>query len=59
MDALHSARDEKLGNAVRMVRDLRLAHLLPDFRHECFVELATEFGVLPVFALLSPAVLVL
>ena len=59
MDVLHSARDEKLGNAVRMVRDFRLAHFLPDFRHECFVELATEFGVLPIFALLFPAVLVL
>ena len=42
-----------------MVRDFRLAHFLPDFRHECFVELATEFGVLPIFALLFPAVLVL
>ena len=42
-----------------MVRDLRLAHFLSDFRHECFVELATDFGVLPIFALLFSAVLVL
>ena len=59
MDALHSARDQQLGNVVRMVCDLRLAHLLPDFRHECVVELATEFGVLPMLALLFPAILVL
>ena len=36
-----------------MVRDLRLAHFLPDFCHECFVELATEYGVLPMFAMFS------
>ena len=50
---------KKLGNVVRMVRDLRLAHLIPDFRHECVVELATEFGVLPMFTLFFPAVLAL
>ena len=33
-----------------MVCDLRLAHFLPDLCHECFVELATKFGVLPMFA---------
>ena len=59
MDALHSARDEELRNALRVVCDLRLAHFLPDFRHERFVQLATELGVLPVFALLFPAGLVL
>ena len=59
MDVLHFARDKKLGNVIRMVRDLCLAHLLANFRHECFVKLPTEFGVLPIFAFLCPAILVL
>ena len=59
MNVLHAARDKQLGNVIRMVRNLRLAHLLAEFRHECFVELTIEFGVLPLFVMFFPLILVL
>ena len=39
---LRRARAEVLRASIRMVRHLRLAHLLPDFSHEYLVQLAAE-----------------
>ena len=42
MHILRRARAEVLRASIRMVRHLRLAHLLPDFGHEYLVQLAAE-----------------